>query len=256
MTLLTCEKCQTQYNLSPEQIGEGRNVRCVSCGHTWYVAGEAPVPAAADEALPSTEAENAKSIQESIDALLKQEEAEAAEKAAEAVAAAAVEESEAGPAAVSRVIINYNPFGIGAYGFGVLVFVLLVSVTLILGITARGTVAQHFPRTMALYKLAGFSPPPPGWNLRIEDLSAEQRVDAGAGGVLVVSGKITNMRKNAAHYPDLVVELRSRRRTVVKKLEIPAADTKIASGESAPILLQLKEVPREVSTVSVKVSDD
>jgi len=273
MTLLTCEKCQTQYTIPDEKLGEGRTVRCVSCGHAWFQTGVvAPVameeppaaaPEAASEATPAeveaapplspAEAETAKSIQGSIDALLKaEEETEAAEKAAEAVA----EEMLAPSAKPPGAVINYEPFGVGAAGFGFLVFVFLISVTLIFTVVARRTVAQHFPHTVALYQLAGLRPLPPGWSLRIEELAAEQRVDASAGGVLVISGKITNMRKHAASYPTLTVALRSRKRVMLKTLDIASTDAKIAPGESAPILLQLKDMPREAATVEVRVSDD
>ena len=35
--IIICEKCNSQYGISPKAIGEnGREVKCSSCGHTWH----------------------------------------------------------------------------------------------------------------------------------------------------------------------------------------------------------------------------
>jgi len=45
--ILTCSACQTTYFAEPSTIGpDGRQVKCASCGHTWFVdaAGEVAKP--------------------------------------------------------------------------------------------------------------------------------------------------------------------------------------------------------------------
>ncbi len=36
MAVVSCPHCQTRYNLSAQQIGAGRSMRCAECGGTWF----------------------------------------------------------------------------------------------------------------------------------------------------------------------------------------------------------------------------
>lgn len=36
MAVVSCPHCQTRYNLTAQQIGAGRTMRCANCGNSWF----------------------------------------------------------------------------------------------------------------------------------------------------------------------------------------------------------------------------
>ncbi len=253
--ILVCPQCQSQYNLDATKLGaHGRTVRCASCHHTWFQEVEAPV-----EQAPEEQAQGEKVFDEILS-----EVSAAAVGAPEAVIPRIEEpapESDASPmrridaALPPPSVITHNPFGVGASAFGILALVLMVSVTLALMIVARNGVARHWPQTALLYKTLGLQVKVPGEGFRLGDIAAEQRIDHD-GSVLVVEGKVTNMTEQALDYPSLSVELRDAKQVLVRQWNVDPGVSRIASGETAPLMLQLQGARAEGKTVSVRVRGD
>jgi len=109
--LLTCEKCESQYNIPVEKIPEkGRTVRCTKCKHEWI---EKP-----DGSQESPE------LVEKKEAIVEEEEQSPPPKA---IVEATPEDVDIPPAH----IITNNPLGVNDWVFGSLVFTLLMSLTFI-----------------------------------------------------------------------------------------------------------------------------
>lgn len=248
--ILVCPQCQSQYNVDATKLGaHGRTVRCASCHHSWFQAVETPV-----EQAPAEQAEGEKVFQEILS-----EVSAAAVGALEGVMPEPAAEvrftPQAAPQLPPAAVITHNPFGVGPSAFGGLVLVLLVSVTLGILILARGGIVRHWPQTALLYKTIGIHVAVPGEGFRLAEISAEQRIDR-QGGVLVVEGKVTNMAEGELDYPPLSVELRDAGQAVLKQWNVDPGATRVASGETVPLMLQLQGATAQGKTVSVRVRGD
>jgi predicted Zn finger-like uncharacterized protein len=224
--ILTCPQCQSQYNLDPGKLGAGgKTVRCVGCHHTWFQAPEPePVaPAAPVETL----------VQEG--AILSDEQLPPVEPLPELPP------------------IMHNPFGLSASPFGWLTLCLCVFATLVVVFLLQKPVVRHWPQMSLFYKTLGFHVAVPGDGLRISEIVAEQRIDQ-QDATLMIEGKITNMSEHEIAYPPLYVTLKDGQGVMIKGWKLDAGVIRIASGETAPIMLQLAGAPPEAGkTVEVRV---
>ncbi|MDE2336902.1 MAG: zinc-ribbon domain-containing protein, partial [Alphaproteobacteria bacterium] len=72
--ILTCPKCQAQYKLDSAVLGAaGRDVRCVSCSHTWFQIPETAVPAAAEAKPAQLDMSSAQSITDALQSILEKD---------------------------------------------------------------------------------------------------------------------------------------------------------------------------------------
>lgn len=282
--ILTCPKCQSQYNLDPAKLGAaGRDVRCVSCGNMWFQAAEegkpAPVmaealPVAASAPPPETAA---KSIADTLNSILEKDDAafeavlssvaknvgkvEAAPPASVPETSAAVTPMPA-PAEKRAVVrqetvlpvVTHNPLGMGATAFGAMVFLFCAFLTLAPLFAAKGPVVRHWPAMSLLYRTMGFDVTAPGEGLRISEITAEKRIDSKSK-VLVVEGKMTNMSSRTVPYPPLHVTLTNEKNKTVKEWDLKPGITDIASGDIVPLMLQLEDVPDDGATVELRVKE-
>lgn len=243
--ILTCPECQSQYKLDPEKLGaEGRTVRCVSCHHMWF---QKPAAAAPTEAPSVTEA---------LETILKQDDI-----AFEAVLSKTDENrkiSSPTPIASQRhektpslAVITHNPLGVNATAFGALVFCLCAFLTLAVIFSARNTIVHRWPQTALAYKTIGLNVTAPGEGLRLSEIAAEQQDTA-----LMVEGKITNTTEHEIDYPALQVTLKNKRDIIVKEWILKTGAAKIASGEAAPVMLQLSDAPEDGASIDLRVKDE
>lgn len=276
--ILTCPKCQSQYKLDPTALGvAGRDVRCVTCSHTWF---QIPETAGTEEPKPSVTAEPkhdsaAQSVTDALNTILEKDDAAfeavlstvakgakgSAQKAAAAEPAPAVlhedklesrwqiirQESE-------LPVVMHDPMGLGATVFGALVFLFYTFLTLTILFMARGPVVHHWPQMSLLYRKLGFDVKAPGEGLRLSELTAEKRIDS-QGKILVVEGKMTNMSEHDIAYPPLHVTLKNDKNVVTREWDLKTGVTQIASGDVVPVMVQLHDIPDDSTTVEVRVKE-
>ncbi|MBI3441234.1 MAG: zinc-ribbon domain-containing protein [Proteobacteria bacterium] len=256
--ILTCPQCQSQYNLDPDKLGvSGRVVRCVSCSHTWFQTAEPTKTASATEQAPQQLAPTKKSMAAEPTATVGAMGGKDAEIFDAILSKLGIHVSPApSPSTrqeISPTVITHNPLGVNANAFGALTFFLCSSVTLLVVFLGQKPIVSHWPQTTLLYKTLGFHPKLPGEGLRISEVVAEHRANQDKT-VLVVEGKITNMNERTVAYPPLHVVLKNDQLHPIKEWEIRAESAKLTSGETMPVVLQLKGAPPEGSIVEMHVS--
>ena len=253
--ILTCPQCQSQYNLDPGKLGaNGKTVRCISCSHTWLQSAEpqqqpvpdSPPPVSIQEVLAATLNKD----EAVFDAILSGVGAQEEVKAKEAAAAVRVAGHELSPP-----VITHNPLGVGAGAFGGLTFFLCVFSTLLLVFIAQKPVVRHWPQMALFYQTIGFHLQAPGEGLRISEMVAEQRI-GNQGMVLAVSGKMTNMSEDEITYPPLQVALKNKQGALIKEWKLESRATRLGSGETVPVMLQLPDAPWQGTAVEMRVRDE
>lgn len=260
--IITCPKCQSQYNLNPAALGAGgRTVRCVSCGHTWL---QMPEGYAVPEIPASPASEPVPSVTEKIDALLEKDNStfEAILSSVEGVAPVA-EPAEPQPETktVTRrkphelPVVTHNPLGVNAKAFGILVFLLFSFLTLTGLFLGRTVIVHHWPQMSLLYKKMGVEVKAPGEGLRISEFTAERRAEKGDK-IISIQGKITNMSEYELSHPPLEVLVKDKDGKVIKEFDFKSNGTKLASGDVVPVTLQVADSPEEAMIVELRVKEE
>jgi predicted Zn finger-like uncharacterized protein len=266
--ILKCPSCQTQYKLSTEQLGvAGREVRCVTCSHTWFqLPEEIPVAAGKVEAAGRAPAQ---SITEALDSILQKDDAafsailsgvagkETVSKQAAAAAppvVAAQEKKRVVPHEAQLPVVTNNPFGVTENMFGLLVFALLLFVTLGVIFAFKSPIVHRWPQMAVLYKSIGFGVSAPGEGLQISEVTAERRIDDHSK-VLVVEGKMTNMTEHALPYPALHLTAKNDMGLAVKSWDMKPGASEIASGDAVPVMLQLNDMPDDGTNIEMHVKE-
>ena len=279
--ILTCPKCQAQYKLDPEMLGvTGRDVRCVSCSHTWFQIPETAMdeqpqklqPAAA-VAPPLPETPPPQTVTEALHTILEKDDAafeavlstvvqsvkakEPPPEAAEAIPQrrAATPEAKKSIIRQDAMVVTHNPLGLWANAFGGLVFLLCCFLTLAVVFVGKNPIVRQWPQMALLYKTIGIKVVAPGEGLRLSEITAERRVDENTK-VLVVEGKMTNMTEHDITYPTLHVILKTGINGITKTWDLRPGVTQIASGDVVPLMLQLNDPPDDGTTVEVRVKEE
>ena len=154
----------------------------------------------------------------------------------------------------SLAAITHDPMGVGANAFGFLVFFLCTSLTFLFIFLAQKPILRYVPQMAFLYRELGFHVMAPGEGLRIRELAAEQR-GTGKEATLALDGKVVNVSEHDIVYPALRVVLKNDESGIMKKWNFDAGTAIIASGEVAPIMLQLPDAPKDGTVIEVYVRD-
>ncbi len=282
--ILTCPKCQAQYKLDAAVLGvAGRDVRCVSCSHTWFQIPETAVPVAPappQESPAQMDMSSAQSITDALQSILEKDGAAfdevlstvvnkdknrkppdenkpAAEEKPDvpSVAPAAPptgKKPETLPQETVPSIITHNPAGMGANAFGGMIFLFLCFLTLTVMFAAKKPILDRWPQTALFYRALGFHVPVAGEGLKFSGLSVERRIDD-SGRTLVISAQMANTTSHAIAYPPLRVILKAKDGTVVKSWDLKTGVTQISGGDIVPVMMQLDDVPENGSTVELRV---
>lgn len=228
--LLTCEKCQTVWQLEDRHLAlGGRVVRCTACGNTWF---EKQV------AVPGLTPQEEEDGPAHFGALL-------AEQMTDDTASRAVTPL---PGGAEMPAYDYRPAGLGPGQFGAMVFLLLFFVTVSAVFLLKGPVVRHYPVMTALYEAVGVDLRAPGEGLSLSALAAREE-----GGLIVLSGKVSNIAQEEAAYPAFRVTLRGEDGVFLKDWSVFSQPDYIAPGETIPLELTFKDVPEGGRTVEIRV---
>lgn len=186
--ILVCPSCDTRYFADDSAIGkDGRRVRCVSCGHSWFAkVQEEGIPAAAP-------VEDTGLTREQVERLRQ--------------TAAANSAARAGPHAEFRAREHArrkrerSRAATIAWSAGFIVF----AVALGSSILFRNEVANLWPRTAVLYRMVGLDVN--RFGLVLENVGAKRSFD-GTTPVLTVTGSAVNQGEERRIAPELRVVLR------------------------------------------------
>ena len=208
---LTCPSCATTFVVEFQQLGpSGRQVRCGSCGHSWYqaaddeaAAGAAP-PAAQPAPVPPAR-------------------------------------SRRGPRPPPKAEARS---GGSARLLGWILFLAVVG-----GLGAglyfgRAQVVALVPAAANLYQMAGLGPPPTGITLELRDVRTVRRVVDGAQ-VVVVEGLVANLTDEPQPVPLLRASLTDAKGTEIETWTFPASSTTLPASGSTDFETIAKNPPSE-----------
>jgi predicted Zn finger-like uncharacterized protein len=185
--ILVCPSCDTRYFADDSAIGkDGRRVRCVSCGHSWFAKLQ-------EEGAPPAPPEDTGLTREQVERLRQ--------------TAAANSAARAGPHAEFRAREHArrkrdrSRAAIIAWSAGFIVF----AGAAVAAILFRNEVANLWPRTAVLYRMVGLDVN--RFGLVLENVGAKRSFD-GTTPVLTVTGSAVNQGDERRTAPELRVVLR------------------------------------------------
>jgi predicted Zn finger-like uncharacterized protein len=226
--ILVCPSCDTRYFAEDSAIGkDGRKVRCVSCGHSWFAKTETEGQAAPE------------------DTGLTREQVERLRQTAAANSA-----SRNGPHAEYRAKEHarrqrnrIRATGI-AWAAGFVIFAATVAGSILF----RNNVAEAWPRAASLYRMVGLDVN--RFGVLLKDVSAKRSFD-GTTPVLTVSGVAVNPSKQKRPAPQLRVFLRDDAGKPVKIWTAPIGVAEIGPGASVPFTQRFEAPPVETYRLTV-----
>lgn len=228
--ILVCPSCDTRYFADDSAIGrDGRRVRCVSCGHSWFAKtqeeGAAPAPA-----------EDTGLTREQVERLRQTAAANSATRAGPHAEYRAREHArrkrERRQASVIAWVVGFVAF-VGA-AIGAVVF--------------RNEVANAFPKTATLYRLVGLEVN--RFGLALESVNAKRSFD-GTTPVLTVTGAAVNNSDESREAPKLRVVLRDEDGKQVKEWTDQLSVAQLGPGERVEFSSRFEAPPVETYRLTV-----
>jgi len=228
--ILVCPSCDTRYFADDVAIGkDGRRVRCVSCGHSWFTK----LP---DEAGAPAPPEDTGLTREQVERLRQ--------------TAAANSAARAGPHAEfrAREHARRKRDRSRAAGMAWTAGFVLFAASLGASVLFRNEVADMWPRTAVLYRMVGLDVN--RFGLVLENVGAKRSFD-GTTPVLTVTGAAVNTGEERRNAPQLRVVLRDEKGKEVKtwtdSLDVPS----LGPGERVEFSSRFEAPPVETYRLSV-----
>jgi predicted Zn finger-like uncharacterized protein len=228
--ILVCPSCDTRYFADDSAIGkDGRRVRCVSCGHSWFAKTQ-------EDGVPAAPAEDTGLTREQVERLRQN--------------AAANSAARAGPHAEYRAREHArrkrerNNASIIAWAIGGVVFLGAIGAAIVF----RNEVTGAFPRTASLYRLVGLEVN--RFGLVLEGVDAKRSFD-GTTPVLTVTGEAVNNSEESRDAPKLRVVLRDEDGKQVMEWTEALTVTTLGPGERVPFSSRREAPPVETYRLSV-----
>lgn len=229
--ILVCPSCDTRYFADDSAIGkDGRRVRCVSCGHSWFAKlqeeGTPAAPAPEDTGLTREQVERLRQT------------------------AAANSAARAGPHAEFRAREHArrkrerSRAAVIAWSAGFIVFAGALGAAIIF----RNEVANLWPRTAVLYRMVGLDVN--RFGLVLENVGAKRSFD-GTTPVLTVTGAAVNQGDERRQAPELRVVLRDEAGKEVQSWTDSLKVSSLAPGERVEFSSRFVAPPVETYRLSV-----
>jgi len=216
---LTCPSCATTFVVEAPQLGPiGRQVRCGSCGNSWYQA-------------PTDEADAASAHEASADAPR---------------AARRERPDKPGRRRPPKIPRPRDGGGRASLILGWLLF-LAVLAGLAGGLYyGREQVVRLVPAAAALYQMAGLGEAPAGATLELRDVRTVRRV-VGGKPVVVVEGLVANVSDQPQTVPMLRASLTDAKGTEVENWTFSASASSLPPGGTTGFETTTESPPREGS---------
>jgi predicted Zn finger-like uncharacterized protein len=230
--ILTCTSCSTRYYADDAAIGPtGRTVRCAACGFSWFAEPQLElrtqaVAAKASEVRPEGPQQEPLT-RERVERLRR-----AAEQPGPAPSAAAkfraqqAERMRRERMRAAVVVWGATGAALAASATGMVAF--------------RQDVAEVWPRSASAFAALGLDVNVYG--LEFYDLAVERDYD-GATPILVVSGEVRNIGRDAKQVPPVRISLRDTRSHEIFELVNVVTNQPVESGASVPFQIRVENPP-------------
>jgi predicted Zn finger-like uncharacterized protein len=212
--IVTCTSCSKRYLVDARALGaSGRNVRCASCGNTWFLA---PAPdAGAELALPPA----------AIDI--------EAERRERRVQLPAVKRSRGRGALIGWSLAVVVMIVAGVWGL----------------VVARAYVVGVWPPAAKLYTMIGYGPTIADLGLRVK--FTVSRKDENDQPVVAVDGDVTNVSAVTRDVPKLHVALHDGNDRELQGVDVAVTDQRLLPGASVPFHASIAQPAKAATTVVV-----
>ncbi len=249
--LIVCPSCASTYSLTPEQLGQGRTLRCASCRETWFASpadarDEPPVEAVA--AAPADETPPAGDDPLAIPLVVP----ETAESEAGPAATDGVPKPKrrarkpAGPRRTLRPRLSSIQISAAH-----LATIALVGV-LTLAVTQRVGIVRLMPQTARLY--AALNLPVNLRGLSFEGVRSELVMDREQS-ILVVEGEILGVAPGRSAVPRVMLSLRGPSGEELYAWSADAPRDTLGKGEVVPFRTRLVAPPAEGRNVVIRFAE-
>ncbi len=229
--ILTCPECATSYFAADSAIGEGRVVRCSSCGVSWSARPPQPLELTVDPEAGAFAAEPPSADEELFQTPPSELPGDVLPKAFRARAQA---DRRVREAAVQGAVWA----GMGAS----------LALVLVLAVVFRADVVRLWPRAAGAYAAVRLPVNPVG--LTIEDVHAQPSLQDGHP-ALIVSGQVRNIRPTAVISPPLKVVLRDKDGRQLVERTVAPPDGAVPPGQSRRFSLNLIDPPAGAASADI-----
>jgi predicted Zn finger-like uncharacterized protein len=221
--IITCPACQTRYQVDDAAVGEGRRVRCASCGNVWSYSPEAAAIQEAIAEVTGTAATTAPTMEPATAApsqvVLERPRGELR----------ADTQAPGGPTAVDRPPVEVEvPAATRRRRARVasLVLMLVVGIVLAIGLLRREQIMTQWPETAPVYAAVHLADPVvSGLEVTVNPTRTPDS--------LVINGDIVNSAEVTRRVPRLRVSLRDGNKAELESRVLDPPVASLAPGATA-----------------------
>jgi predicted Zn finger-like uncharacterized protein len=239
--IVTCDNCQTRYNLSLSDIGEsGRRVRCTNCGHEWVQFQKA------GEKREDDESDFIEIVMPDEDVVIEAETLDDHDPIPDAVKPNHEHDDIKKMISPPVQMPGLTP-AVRGYAAAACLFVLIIAGLCI----ARNSVVVSWPPATGFFNMLGLETRGRGDGLMFEEVKAVSAPNGKGVAMLTISGKIGNMRNYPVVIPAIRTELRREDGSVADSWQIAPPSATIDGNAELPFSMNYPEVPDDVKDVKL-----
>ncbi len=221
---LTCPSCDTIFEVTPEELGQGgRAVRCGNCGHDWF-QGQAAEPLVTEKPAPPASGPPHAS----------ETPAPVSEESRSDVSAQAGPRSFFRPPkrARSSLAVGWMSLALFVVGLGTGLYF------------GKDRIISAVPSAAMLYQLVGLAPEQIGIGFELRQVTSVRRLVNGES-VVVIQGLVANVADNPRAVPRLRAVVTDSDGVLVDQWTFSAADERLPPGGTSKFETSTTNPPRE-----------
>jgi predicted Zn finger-like uncharacterized protein len=242
--LIVCPSCASTYSLTPEQLGEGRQLRCAKCRQQWHAT---PADAVEERDLAgATETDPSMSLDAPVLSPDVRDTLRADHPPMEPLA------EPRRPPAGRRSAAKAKRASVLARLSTVHVAAAALLIAVALAVTQRAAIVRILPQTAKLYAAAGA--PVNLRGLEFQDLRSELVIDRDQA-ILVVEGQIKGVSGGETEVPKVTVSLRGAEGREIYAWTSDVSRSTLGKGESTSFRTRLVSPPAEGRDVVVRFAE-
>ena len=235
MPIVQCPECNTQFKVSEEKLGDGRDVRCSECKHVWFQEPKHLIDSSENSDIAQaghmadaveTVVENDADVPDAINPNLQNQSN-----------ALLIEDEETKATSTKTAGV---------------VFISLILITFGVLFALQEKVMKSWPQSAFLYEALGIYAPLPWDGLKMVQGVAVHRDETGVGKVLYVEAEIKNTKNRPVTLPQLSVTLLDQDTQEVLKTWLPKIEDKtLAPGEVHQVKFGFTDLVKKQGYVKV-----